>query len=526
LRVTFALAVLVSSLAVVQAGTQEADAVKALRRQAAELERQGQWDRACDLYDELLRLDRNQPRLRARYRHCLRRLYQVRRFQDPSYREDVLSLKYPQAVELYSLVVGSLLNNSLDRKRVGPGEVFRKGVEELRFALADPTFCQTFLADVPSETVQSFRTRLTAWADPGEMTRQQVKEQAREVAMAALQTLHLPPTTTLMEFTCGGCYAFDEYTVYLTPSQLRELYDSLRGKYVGVGIRLAAQDSRLVIAEVLPDSPAAELMPPLLKDDQIVSVDKKPTEGLSPEAVMELLEGDNGTMVEVVVYKPGMGTRMVTLQRRPLFVPSVIYHLKTPTIGYLQIACFQETTIQEIDTALLALNKAGMKALVLDLRGNTGGLVDSAIETARRFLPAGVIVRAENQDPRLNMVYQSHNPGALTLPLVVLVDGDTASAAEVLAGALKENKRARLVGQATFGKGCSQSVLKLPPGPAGASTGGLRITVSRLFSPNGHPYTGKGVLPHVLAPRRLTPDSLDDMDNQLAVAMRIAEEQR
>jgi carboxyl-terminal processing protease len=159
-----------------------------------------------------------------------------------------------------------------------------------------------------------------------------------------------------------------------------------------------------------------------------------------------------------------------------------------------------------------------MRALILDLRGNPGGLVETAIETARRFLPSGVIVSTENQDPRYNTVVHARNPGALTLPLVVLVDGDTASAAEVLAGALKDNRRGRLVGQATFGKGCSQKLLKLPPGPGGVPTGAIRVTVARLFSPSGAPYTGRGVLPHVLAPRRLMPDSLDDSDNQLAVA--------
>src|SRR5207302_1152257 len=145
-----------------------------------------------------------------------------------------------------------------------------------------------------------------------------------------------------------------------------------------------------------------------------------------------------------------------------------------------------------------------------DLRGNAGGLVEVAIETARRFLPSGVIVSTQNHDPRHNTVYQASNPGALALPLVVLVDGDTASAAEVLAGALKDNKRARLVGQATYGKGCSQGLLKLPAASGGVPTGAVRITVARLFSPSGAPYTGRGVVPHVVAPRRLMRDSLDE----------------
>jgi len=523
LSATFALFLVVSFLPTVRAVSLEPDSLKALRHQAEQLERLTLWDKACDVYEEILRQGRDQPQIRARYRQCLRRYYQVRRYHDPSYRKEVLSLNYPQALDLYSLVLRGLLSNSIDRERIGPGDVFRKGLEELRWALSNATFCQEFLPGVPPEIIRSFRARLSTWAGAGQLTRQQVKDQVREVAMAALQTLNLPPTTTIMEFTCGACYAFDEYTVYLTPAQLRELYDSIKGRYVGVGIRLAVQDNRLVIAEVLADSPAAEIMPPLGKDDQLVSVDKKATAAMSPEMAMELLEGETGTMVELAVYAPAVGTRVVMLQRRPLFVPSVTYHMKSVGIGYLQLACFQETTTQEIDAALLALSKEEMKALILDLRGNAGGLVESAIETARRFLPSGVIVSTQNQDPRQNTVYQARNPGALTLPLVVLVDGDTASAAEVVAGALKDNNRARLVGQATFGKGCSQGLLRLPAGPGGVPTGAIRVTVARLFSPSGAPYTGRGVVPHIVTPRRLMPGSLDDNDNQVAVAQEEAE---
>jgi carboxyl-terminal processing protease len=286
-----------------------------------------------------------------------------------------------------------------------------------------------------------------------------------------------------------------------------------------VGIRLAFQEGRLIIADILPESPAAEVIPPLARDDHILSIDKKGTGTLTPEAAMDLLEGEEGSVVELVVFSPVTGSRMLVLQRRPLSVPSVAYQMKPGGIGYLQIASFQETTAQEVDTALLALGKADMKALILDLRGNPGGLVETVIATARKFLPLGVIVSTENQDPRHNTVYQARNPSALTLPLVVLVDGDTASAAEVLAGALKDNKRGRLVGQATFGKGCSQKLLKLPPGPGGVPTGAIRVTVARLFSPSGAPYTGRGVTPHVVAARRPMPVSLDENDNQLAVAL-------
>jgi carboxyl-terminal processing protease len=157
---------------------------------------------------------------------------------------------------------------------------------------------------------------------------------------------------------------------------------------------------------------------------------------------------------------------------------------------------------------------------VLDLRGNGGGLFETAVDCARRFLPSGVIGTLHTTDPKQPpvKVYQSLNPSALTLPLVVLVDGDTASAAEVLAGALKENRRARLVGQPSYGKGCIQGLMRLRPQPDDTVyPGALRVTVARFYSPTGQPYSGRGVLPHLLV-EQPNLDSLGRPDQQLSRA--------
>lgn len=390
------------------------DKVQSLLQKARDHESRAEWDRACDLYEAALRLDRSHVAAKNQYQLCLRRYWQARRHRDMTFRKDVLSIDYGQALRLYGIMRDTLLENGLDKKKLDPGKLFRKGLEEFDAALADPYFRDQYLITSSPEEVRKFRDYLVkTWSVGGPLTKAQAYKRLREVALAAQTHLKLNCTVTILEFTCGACYALDEYTLYLTPSQLRELVDSLRG---GDG-----------------DS--------------------------SPSVTSQWLEEEE--------------------------------------TGYVRIHSFRESTPLEVDAAINALLMRGMKGLILDLRGNDGGLFDVAIDIAQRFLPSGIITSTENIDPSLSKVYEARNPGALALPMVVLIDTETASAAEVLAGALKDHKRARLVGLTTFGKGCTQCLLRFPDAPGGTATGGMRLTVSRFFSPEGVSYTGRGVSPHV-----------------------------
>jgi carboxyl-terminal processing protease len=501
--------------------------IKVLLAEAQRLEKRGEWGEAADKYEKVLQLDRTQAEVRSKFQHCLRRYFQGVRLRDASYRKEVLTLKCSQALHLYEIVLVNLLNNSLDKDKVSAALLFRRGLEEFRYALASPDFCADHLmkGGRPEDT-KGFRSKLQD--EFGGETTMDCRQAVGKVYEVVSQTAHrypdVNPTTIVMEFLCGACHAMDEYTVYLTPRQLRELCDTLKGKYVGVGLRLKVEDNKVVIAEILPDSPAAEVMPALAVNDQVVAVGKQqqPTASMTADAVMELLEGEDGTTVDLVISSPKVGYRFVTMRRRPLFVPSVTAEVNKDGkegIGYLKIHCFQESTLDEFEAKLNGLIKAGSKALILDLRGNPGGLLDVSIEVARRFLSSGIIVSTQHYDPKLSAVFESSNPGAVTMPLAVLVDGDTASAAEVLAGALKENKRAKVIGQTTYGKGCSQGLLKLPAEgalrtpavtmPNAGPTGGIRITIARFFSPTGQPYSGRGVEPDLPA----------DTDHQMSAAL-------
>src|SRR5205807_6199324 len=152
-----------------------------------------------------------------------------------------------------------------------------------------------------------------------------------------------------------ACYAVDEYTVYLTPTQFRELADLLKGEYVGVGLQLVSDNGKLAVAEVSMDIDLVDrTVPPPMKGDHVLSIDKRPMADLAAEPAMKLLEGEAGTVVEVAVASPGMAQRTVVLRRRPVLIPSVLPpQLQSGAIGYVRITGFQETTLQELNEALL-----------------------------------------------------------------------------------------------------------------------------------------------------------------------------
>jgi carboxyl-terminal processing protease len=207
-------------------------------------------------------------------------------------------------------------------------------------------------------------------------------------------------------------------------------------------------------------------------------------------------KGEVGPLVEIEVMSQGeKSPRVVKL---PDSVPSVVEVEMMPGgIAYLRLVSFQKTTLPELEKALAELQAQGMRALILDLRGNPGGLFPVSVEVAERFLPDGIIVTTQGQVAAFNRTFESHTGmAAVDVPLFVLIDGETASAAEVLSGALKDNQRAMLIGTPTYGKGTIQTVMQLTDG------GGVRLTLARFFTPRGQPYNGVGVAPHLNEPMR------------------------
>ncbi len=489
--------------------------LKDLKSQAQNYEAKAQWGKACSVYGKMLELQSNAPDIREHYFDCLRRYLQECRHSDPSYLNEVLKLKLAQSERLLEFILTYLNEHALEPSRATPKALFNKGLEELDYALASSVFVSTHLEKASKESIAAFRKSLQeTWKKKPINTVPQAVNLVHAVAHDASKKLGLKMVTAIMEFTCGSCYALDDYTMYLTPSELRSLCSSLKGESVGIGLKLGIKGDKMIITDIAPDSPAkTELKLPLAPFDQVLSIDGKSTVKMPPEVAADLMCGEAGTEVELEIYSPVHGNRIVSLPRRFISMPSVRYEMMSSQVGYLAISNFQTSTVQELDAALSSLSKMEINALVLDLRGNSGGIFGVAVDAARRFLKKGVIVSTQTE--KQTTTYDSQNASALTLPLVVLVDGKTASSAEILAGALKENSRARLVGLPTFGKGCIQEVYSLSPGNGVAFPGGLRVTVARFLSPNGHPYTGKGIQPHIMVEQ----DPMGKADLQLQEAL-------
>jgi carboxyl-terminal processing protease len=480
-----------------------------LRRNALACERRGEWLEACRCYDEILHQDRGNAEVRKAYQRCLRRYQIVRRHRDNTYRQVVTRLTPAQALDVYEQVLAIVAAAYVDRGKAQLPAMFQQGLQELRFALEETVFVQEHFAGATPEAVAAFRDRLEAWGERKLANGREARDQVLAVARAGLQ-VGLPArpglvTIIALEFACGACNALDEYTLFLTPGSFSDAQAGLRGRAVGVGIDLALVDQHLEIARVYPRGPAREAG--LLRHDRLLRINGAEVGDLPPDAAAERLRGEAGTAVRLEILTPGQEEpRVVELVRRAVNVPSVEYEVQTVMtdtgemvpIGLIRISAFQDNTVQEVKEALASLQTDGMRVLILDLRGNPGGAFKAAVQVAGLFLGEGVVVLTQSPHPEYhNKSHRVHLPNPVSVPMVVLIDGDTASAAEVLAGALKEHRRATLVGQTTFGKGSIQCLIPLDRPPLDRTPGGIRITVARIYSPASQPYNEAGVRPDV-----------------------------
>ncbi len=286
----------------------------------------------------------------------------------------------------------------------------------------------------------------------------------------------------------------DPHSSYITKEEFSAFQESTSGAFGGLGMEVTMRDGQLTVIAPIEDSPAAEAG--ILSDDVIVSVDGKPTRDLRLDEAVKLLKGVPGTKVIVDVLRTGWeAPRPFTLVREVIHTKSVRQKMLTPGYGYLRVSVFQEETSKQLEKAIEDLSKEAKGTLsgaVLDLRQNPGGLLDQAVSVADLFLDSGIIVSTRGRNPAQAAQYAaSPNKKKYDFPLAVLIDGGSASASEIVAGALQDLGRAVVVGEPSFGKGSVQTIIKIDDGSA------LRLTTALYYTPSGRSIQAEGIVPDV-----------------------------
>ncbi|HEX3598980.1 MAG TPA: S41 family peptidase [Lacipirellulaceae bacterium] len=456
------------------------------------LEQNGRWADALTKYEEALHENPEEPRLQARFDVARLHYSLDQRYEDRSFRDSLRTLTPQQALDQYT----DLLSKIDAHYYTDPPwqQMTQRGANALDIALANENFLRNQGVKVRGQQIDQLRSEVSAL--PGKYAIKSARDAsavASQIAHLIRQRVGVSETASFLEFTSAAAGGLDHYSAFLTADQLRDIYSQIEGNFVGLGVELKADQGALLIVHVIPHSPAEQAG--IHEGDRISAVDGQQTKSLSTDEAASLLTGEEGSMCKVTVTSPGQAQREVTVRRASVDVPSLEnVKIIDPATGvaYVRIPAFQKTTPADLENALWDLHKQGMRSLIIDLRGNPGGLLTASVEVADKFIADGGIVSTKGRSEPENFSYRAHRPGTWRVPLVVLIDGDSASASEIFAGAIKDSGRGKIVGARSYGKGSVQGIF-----PLGKNGAGARITTAKFFSPLNHPIANVGVTPDI-----------------------------
>jgi carboxyl-terminal processing protease len=463
-----------------------------LLRRGQELEVQRRWGEALAHYEDALRLFPEENSLERRFEQARLHYDLGRRYADRSFCGTVCQLPVERSLELYAQVLLKIQAHYVEVPRWK--DLVDRGAHDFEMALGEPVFVERNLAKTERVAVDVFRRELRAAISQRMIaTREDARDCVAAAAALAQSRLGIPASAVVLEFLCGATNTLDPYSAYLTPDQLNEVYSQIEGNFVGLGVELKANAGALVIVRVITGSPAERAG--VRGGDRILAVDGRSTEKMNTDQAANLLQGVEGSMVTLTVAAPNGPSRQMTIRRQRVDVPSVDQAQMLDTqqgVAYLKLTCFQKTTKRDLENTLWGLHRQNMRSLVMDLRGNPGGLLVTAVEVADLFLERGVIVSTHGRNVQEDFTYSAREEGTWRVPLVVIVDQDSASAAEIFAGAIRDHRRGTVVGVRSFGKGSVQGIF-----PLDSFNCGVRLTTAKFYSPNGRPYSRVGVEPDV-----------------------------
>jgi carboxyl-terminal processing protease len=306
-----------------------------------------------------------------------------------------------------------------------------------------------------------------------------------------------PDDAKLVEGAINGMItSLDPHSRYMNDSAWREMQETTHGEFGGLGIEVTMEDGLIKVVAPMDDTPAAKAG--ILSGDLVTQIDDEAVQGLTLEQAVNKMKGPINTKTKLTIIRKGKDAPLdVSIVREIIRVRPVSYHVDGGNIGYIRVSSFNEQTTDELKSAISDISKQvpseSLAGYVVDLRNNPGGLLDQAVSVSSAFMARGEIVSTRGRTPEETQRFTAHGGDLIKgKPLVVLINGGSASASEIVAGALHDHKRATLIGTRSFGKGSVQTII-----PLGAGNGALALTTARYFTPSGRSIQAKGVAPDI-----------------------------
>jgi carboxyl-terminal processing protease len=353
--------------------------------------------------------------------------------------------------------------------------------------------CLTLLVTAP----QSAQWVAAAKAAAGADTYSQLNLFGEVFERVKTDYVEKPDDAKLVEGAINGMISsLDPHSRYMNDSAWREMQETTHGEFGGLGIEVTMEDGLIKVVAPMDDTPAAKAG--ILSGDLITQIDDEAVQGLTLEQAVNKMKGPINTKTRLTIIRKGKDDPIdVSIVREIIRVRPVSYHVDGGTIGYIRISSFNEQTSDELKSAINDISKqvppASLAGYVVDLRNNPGGLLDQAVSVSSAFMARGEVVSTRGRTPEETQRFTARGGDLIKgKPLVVLINGGSASASEIVAGALHDHKRATLIGTRSFGKGSVQTII-----PLGSGNGALALTTARYFTPSGRSIQAKGVAPDI-----------------------------
>lgn len=414
----------------------------------------------------------------------------AQRYSDSSLLHFASALRPEEGLALYGEVLSYVTERHLQPPT--PHSMAMRGLFNLQQALNHPAFQSATRLQIDGQRMAALQQTMTALAaQPVRSERDAVGLLQRTLQQTS--QYGLPSSVVMLEFIEGAVDGLDKYSSFLPPETARSQNQQLGESLVGVGVTIENAEGGVRVVKTISGSPAAQAG--LRKGDLLVAANGQKLQGVGLDGAISLITGPEGSVAQLAVSRGGQPPVQISVVRRPVQIHSVneVQMLDPRTrIGYVKLETFASTSTKEMQTALQSLNQQGMQGLILDLRGNPGGLLTTAIELSDMFLAKGKIVSTRGRTAGDNSETLAHYEQTWKMPLVLLVDENSASASEIMAAAVQDNGRGVIVGRHSYGKGTVQTLF-----PLKTASASLRLTTAKFYSPSGKAMAGLGVEPQV-----------------------------